>query len=117
MTDYVWHVYIPGIKPGQIYGYRVFGRYQPKKGFRFNPQKLLIDPYAKAICCRLEVKDSMFDYDLKKEEDKEILKKNGTDSAVEMNKPVVINTAFDWEGVKKPNIPMHNSIIYELHVR
>ncbi|QIA09072.1 glycogen debranching protein GlgX [Draconibacterium halophilum] len=117
VTDYVWHAYLPEIKPGQLYGYRVFGRYQPKKGFRFNPQKLLIDPYAKAICGRIEVKESMFDYNLKNESKKTVYKKNSTDSASELNKSVVIDTQFNWEGVKKPDIPMHNSIIYELSVK
>ena len=117
VTDYVWHAYLPDIKPGQLYGYRVFGRYQPKKGFRFNPQKLLIDPYAKAICGRVNVQDSMFDYELREEGDKTKLKKCGTDSVAEMKKSVVIDTAFNWEGVRKPDIAMHNSIIYELHVK
>jgi len=117
VTDYVWHAYLPDIKPGQLYGYRVFGRYQPKKGFRFNPQKLLIDPYAKAICGRVNVQDSMFDYELQQGGEKTKLKKCGTDSAAEMKKSVVIDTSFDWEGVRKPDIAMHNSIIYELHVK
>ncbi len=117
VTDYVWHAYVPGIKPGQLYGYRVFGRYQPKKGFRFNSQKLLIDPYAKAICGRVDVKDSMFDYELHKDGEKVKLKKSSSDSAADVNKSVVIDTAFDWEGVKKPDVAMHNSIIYELHVK
>jgi glycogen operon protein len=67
VTDYVWHAYLPGIKPGQLYGYRVYGRYLPKNGFRFNPQKLLIDPYAKAISGSVRVKQSMFDYTLNAE--------------------------------------------------
>jgi glycogen operon protein len=117
VTDYVWHAYLPGIKPGQLYGYRVYGRYQPKKGFRFNPQKLLLDPYAKAINGRVEVKQSMFDYTLNEEGKKIKLRKESTDSGPEMNKSVVIDTRFDWEGVKKPDIQMHNSIIYELHVK
>lgn len=117
VTDYVWHVYLPGIKPGQLYGYRTFGKFQPKKGFRFNPQKLLIDPYAQAISGRLEVCDSMFDYKKGKEDGKPRLKKCAQDSAADMKKSVVVENHFDWEGIKKPNIPMHNSIIYELHVK
>jgi isoamylase len=117
VTDYVWHAYLPGIKPGQLYGYRVYGRYLPKKGFRFNPQKLLLDPYAKAISGRIGVSQSMFDYILNEEEKKIKLRKDSTDSAPEMNKSVVIDTRFDWEEVKKPEIQMHNSIIYELHVK
>ncbi len=117
VTDYVWHVYLPGINPGQLYGYRVYGRYLPKKGLRFNPQKLLIDPYAKAIQGRIEVKDSMFDYSFEGDVKKNVFEKNITDSAPEMNKSVVIDTQFDWEGIRRPDIPMHNSIIYELHVK
>src|SRR5690606_23129784 len=59
VTDYVWHAYLPDVKPGQLYGYRVYGKYQPKNGFRFNPQKLLIDPYARAITGRINVHESM----------------------------------------------------------
>lgn len=117
VTDYVWHVYLPGINPGQLYGYRVYGRYLPKKGLRFNPQKLLIDPYAKAIQGRIEVKDSMFDYSFEGDVKKNVFEKNITDSAPEMNKSVVIDPRFDWEGIRRPDIPMHNSIIYELHVK
>ncbi|MFO7935564.1 MAG: glycogen debranching protein GlgX [Bacteroidales bacterium] len=117
ITDYVWHAYLPGLQPGQLYGYRVYGRYMPKQGIRFNPQKLLIDPYAKAIQGRLEVKDIMFDYSFSRKSKKNVLEKSIGDSAPEMNKSVVIDTAFDWEGVGKPEIPMHDSIIYELHVK
>ena len=117
VTDYVWHVYLPEIRPGQLYGYRVYGRYKPKKGIRFNPQKLLIDPYAKAIQGRIEVKDSMFDYVFDRDLEKLVFEKNITDSSAEMNKSVVIDTRFDWEGIPKPSIPMHESIIYELHVK
>lgn len=117
ITDHVWHAYLPGIEPGQLYGYRVYGRYLPKQGMWFNPQKLLADPYAKAICGRVEVKESMFNYKLNKKTKKIILQKNDANSAEDMNKSVVVDTHFDWEGVKKPDIPMHNSIIYELHVK
>ncbi|MDT8431500.1 MAG: glycogen debranching protein GlgX [Bacteroidales bacterium] len=117
VTDYVWHVYVPGLKPGQRYGYRVYGRYLPKKGIRFNPQKLLVDPYAKAIEGRMEVKDSMFDYAFDRNLKRNVFEKNTLDSVAEINKCVVIDTSFDWEGVEKPDIPMHDSIIYELHVK
>src|SRR5690554_1192563 len=117
VTDYVWHAYLPDIKPGQLYGYRVFGKYQPKKGFRFNPQKLLLDPYAFAINGKTNIHESMFDYDFVGNDNPEKFKKNGKDSAPFINKSVVIDKSFDWEGVKKPDIPMHSSIIYELHVK
>ncbi|HKK61091.1 MAG TPA: glycogen debranching protein GlgX [Bacteroidales bacterium] len=117
VTDYVWHVFIPGLAPGQRYAYRVFGRYLPKEGIRFNPQKMLIDPYAKAIEGRIDVKDSMFDYVLKGEGKKTLLEKNISDSQDDINKCVVIDTKFDWEGIEKPETPMHDTIIYELHVK
>src|SRR5690554_12003 len=117
VTDYVWHAYLPDIKPGQLYGYRVFGKYQPKKGFRFNSQKLLLDPYAFAINGKTNIHESMFDYDFVGNDNPDKFKKNGIDSAPHMNKSVVIDKGFDWEGVRKPDIPMHNSIIYELHVK
>jgi len=117
VTDYVWHAYVPGIGPGQRYGYRVYGRYRPKKGIRFNPQKLLIDPYAKAIEGRINVKDSMFDYNFDHDQKKNAFDKNIIDSVEEMNKCVVIDTGFDWENVTKPERPMHQTIIYELHVK
>lgn len=117
VTDYVWHAYLPGLKPGQLYGYKVFGSYLPRKGIRFNPHKLLIDPYAKAIQGRIEIRDSMFDYLFHGDPKKHGLQKSTTDSATALNKSIVIDTAFDWEGLEKPNIPMHKSIIYELHVK
>lgn len=117
VTDHVWHAYLPGLGPGQRYGYRVFGRYLPKKGVRFNPQKLLMDPYAKAIEGRIEIRESMFDYSFEGNVKKNVFEKSIVDSAPDVNKCIVIDTSFDWEGVKKPEIPMHNSIIYELHVK
>jgi len=117
VTDYVWHVYLPGLGPGQRYGFRVYGRYQPKKGFRFNSQKLLIDPYAKAIEGRLDVKDSMFDYKFQQDGKKNKFEKSIVNSTADMNKSVVIDTGFDWERIGKPSVPMHKTIIYELHVK
>ncbi len=117
VTDYVWHAYLTGLKPGQLYGYRVSGKFKPRQGFRFNPKKLLLDPYAKTICGRIEVHDSMFDYIPKEEGKITKLKINNTDSVADSKKSVVVDTKFDWEDVAKPEIKMHNSIIYELHVK
>jgi isoamylase len=117
VTDFNWHIYLPGIKPGQVYAYRVYGRYLPKEGFRFNPHKLLIDPYAKAICGKIMVNDKMFGYVGDKEAKQPDLKKDVRNNADIMNKCIVVDTEFDWEDVKKPDIEMHNSIIYELHVK
>ncbi len=117
ITDYVWHAYLPGLKPGQLYGYRFNGPYQPEKGLRFNVNKLLVDPYAKAIAGKFEVCDCMLDYVPDGKNIKRGFKFNNTDSAPHVPKCVVPDTHFDWEGVKKPEIPMHKSIIYELNVK
>ena len=116
-TDYVWHVYLPGIGPGQAYGYRVFGPYRPVEGQRFNSQKLLLDPYAKAICGPTNISSDMFGYVMDPMAKKPDVKKNPIDSAGVMNKCIVADTSFDWEGVEQPDTLMHNSIIYELHVK
>ena len=117
ITDYVWHAYLPGLGPGRRYAYRVYGRYQPKKGIRFNPQKMLIDPYSKAIDGRVEILESMFDYSFDGNAKRKAFKKGIIDSAADIKKSVVIDTGFDWEGVRKPETPMHTSIIYEVHVK
>jgi isoamylase len=117
VTDYVWHIYLPDISPGQLYGYRVYGRYKPSTGQRFNPHKLLIDPYAKAISGKISINKKMFGYPLGTDRKFADLNKDIANSADVVNKSVVIDTNFDWEGVKRPDIEMHNSIIYELHVK
>jgi len=116
-TDQVWHVYLPGIEPGQLYGYRVDGPWDPENGLPFNKSHLLLDPYAKAINGRIDWSDAMFGYDVQStSEDRDLIKKE-YDSADGMNKSIVIDNRFDWEGVESPNIPLHKSIIYELHVK
>ena len=117
VTDHIWHVYLPDIRPGQLYGYRVYGQYRPKNGYRFNPHKLLIDPYAKAITGRIEISDMMFGYPVNAEGKNIDFKKDIKNSAGVVKKCVVIDTQFDWENDRKPNTEMHNSIIYELHVK
>ncbi len=114
-TDYVWHCYLPGIQPGQLYGYRVHGPYLPEHGHRFNPHKLLIDPYAKALSSTIRWSDAMSGYPLGGEE--EDLAMDKSDSAAGMPKGVVIDAAFDWGDDAHPNIPLHKSVIYELHVK
>lgn len=111
----VWHIYIPDIKPGQLYGYRVHGPYDPSNGYRFNPSKLLIDPYAKAIAGTVQWHDSLFGYEIGNEQ--EDLSFSEVDSAPFVPKSVVIDPTFDWEGIQSPKIPYHHSIIYELHVK
>ncbi|GHA79451.1 glycogen debranching protein GlgX [Pontibacter akesuensis] len=114
-THHVWHAYLPGIKPGQFYGYRVHGPFAPHEGHRFNPNKLLLDPYAKAISGTIEWHDSLFGY--KMGDKKQDLTFSETDSAPYIPKSVVIDPSFDWEDDVRPNIPYHKTIIYETHVK
>lgn len=114
-THQVWHVYLPDIKPGQLYGYRVHGPYDPQKGVRYNANKLLIDPYAKAIGGTIKWDDSLFGYEINNEE--KDLSFSNTDSAPFIPKSVVIDGSFDWEDVPSPDIPYEDTIIYELHVK
>ncbi len=114
-THHVWHVYLPGIKPGQLYGYRVDGPFDPENGHRFNHNKLLLDPYAKAISGTINWHDSLFGY--KMGDPMEDLSFSKTDSAPYIPKSVVIDPGYDWEGDEKPRTPYHKSIIYELHVK
>ena len=116
-TDHVWHAYLPGIQPGQAYGYRVDGPFQPMQGLRFNPYKLLLDPYAKAINGRIAWNKSMFAYPIDSDDENRDLLMETSDDTSGMNKSVVINPAFDWEDVKSPYTPLHESIIYEVHVK
>ncbi len=117
VTGFVWHVYLPGIKPGQLYAYRVFGRYKPTEGFRFNPHKLLIDPYAKAICGPTRIHEKMLGFNPDKHDKRYPFKKDIRNSAEVVNKCMVVDTRFNWEDDRRPEIPMNDSIIYELHVK
>jgi len=114
-TDQVWHIFLPEAQPGQIYGYRVSGPYEPKIGMRFNSSKLLLDPYAKAIAGRVEWGDEMFGYVVGDE--KEDLTRDFRDDAWGMPKAVVIDNAFNWDGDRKLGRPLAESIIYEVHVK
>lgn len=114
-THHLYHVYIPGLKPGQLYGYRVHGAYDPANGHRFNPSNLLIDPYAKAIAGTIQWNDALFGYELGHEE--EDFRINKTDSAPFIPKCVVIDDHFDWQDDVAPKVPYHRSVIYETHVK
>ncbi len=114
-THHVWHIYIPGLTPGQLYGYRMHGPYEPQNGHRFNPNKFLVDPYAKAISDTLTWDDSMFGYEIGHPDAD--LSFSNTDSAPFTPRSVVINPNFEWEGDKPPLIPYHKTIIYETHVK
>ena len=96
---HVWHVYIADLKPGQLYGYRVYGPYDPANGYRFNPNKLLMDPYAKAISGTIDWHDSVFGYKIGHPEGD--LSFSATDSAPYVPRSVVIDPYFDWEGVHR----------------
>lgn len=117
VTDYVWHIYLPGIGPGQLYGYRVEGPWDPENGQRFNASKLLIDPYSRAIDGRTVIHETMFGYPVLSDSEKKSLEKDSSDSAPFISKSVVVDQSFDWEGIEGPGIAMSDTIIYELHVR
>lgn len=114
-THQIWHCYLPGIKPGQLYGYRVHGPYEPELGHRFNANKVLIDPYAKAISGTIKWHDSLFGYELGHHS--EDLSFNTSDSSPYIPKAVVAEQSFDWEDDKPPRTPYHQSVIYEAHVK
>ena len=114
-TGHVWHGYLPGIAPGQLYGYRVHGPSAPEHGQRFNPAKLLLDPYAKAISGPILPHDAVYGYALGTP--RADLEPNTSDSAAVMPKAVVIDPHFDWEGDGHPQTPLHRSVIYEMHVK
>ena len=109
---YVWHCYLPAVQPGQRYGYRVHGPWDPEKGQRCNPNKLLLDPYAKATAGEIDWDQSLFGYNFGDPDSR-----NDDDSAAHMTHGVVINPFFDWEGDRSLDIPYNESVIYEAHVK
>jgi glycogen operon protein len=114
-TDQVWHAYLPDVLPEQLYGYRVHGPYEPAKGHRFNPNKVLLDPYAKAIGRDLRWDDSLFGYKLgDKAAD---LSFDDRDDAAFAPLAAVVDTAFTWGDDRPPRTPWHKTLIYELHVK
>jgi isoamylase len=116
-TAFNWHCYLPGVGPGQRYGYRVHGPYDPAAGQRFNPAKLLIDPYAKAIEGPIEWdKANALPYAPSLDEDAD-LEPDGEDDAAAIPKCVVIDPAFDWEDDAPPAHPWSEMVIYEAHVK
>ena len=114
-THQVWHVYLPEVRAGQFYGYRVHGPCDPQQGHRFNPSKLLLDPYAKAITRTIRWSDALFGYRIGDPEAD--LSSDDRDSAPDMPKCVVVDPAFSWGNDVPPSIPWHRTIIYELHVK
>ena len=115
VRGHVWHIYLPGLGPGQLYGYRIYGDYRPQNGLRFNPYKVLIDPYARALTGKIDWNAPVFGYDLgQKDTD---LTVNEDDDARGIPKCVVIDPHFDWQDDRAPAIPWEKTIIYETHVR
>ena len=112
-TDLVFHGYFPDVEPGQLYGYRVHGPFDPRAGHRFNPNKILLDPYAKAVGRDVRWDDSLFGYPIGKDNDVF----DPTDSAPFAPLAAVIDTAFTWGDDRPPRIPWHKTLIYEAHVR
>ena len=114
-TDMVWHGYLPGVLPSQLYGYRVHGPYDPKAGHRFNPNKIVLDPYAKAIGRTIRWCDQMYGYRIGHPD--EDLAMDSRDNAFCAPLAAVIDTAFTWGDDRPPRTPWHKTIIYELHVK
>jgi glycogen operon protein len=114
-TDEVWHGYLPDARPGQVYGYRVHGPYSPKEGHRFNPNKLLLDPYGKQIVGDLKWNEALFGYTIGSEDGD--LSFDERDSAPFMPKCRVIDPAFTWGDERRPQTPWERTILYEAHVR
>ncbi|MGA8370086.1 MAG: hypothetical protein WB765_08145, partial [Acidimicrobiales bacterium] len=114
-TDRVWHAYLPDVRPGALYGYRIDGPYAPDEGHRFNPAKLLIDPYAKAVSGTIRWSDELFGYTIG--DPAEDLSLDPRDSAGAMPKCVVADPAFTWGDDTSPNTPWNRTVIYECHVR
>ena len=117
-TAHNWHCYLPGVGPGQRYGYRVHGPYEPEEGHRFNPRKLLIDPYAKAIDgpVRWDAAN-VLPYTPGRAADDADLEPDDEDGAGAIPKSVVVDPRFDWEGDRRPDIPLDETVIYETHVQ
>ncbi|MQA86756.1 MAG: glycogen debranching protein GlgX [Streptosporangiales bacterium] len=109
---FVWHGYLPGVGPGQRYGYRVHGAYDAAQGHRCNPAKLLLDPYAKAMEGQVHWHEALFSYDFQQPN-----RRNTADSAPHTMKSVVINPFFDWGDDRPPRRPYHETVIYEAHVK
>jgi glycogen operon protein len=114
---FIWSAFVPGIRPGQQYGYRVHGPYDPEKGHRFNPSKLLIDPYAKALSSRFDGHASSFGYDMTQKGATANLKCSDLDSASDVPKSIVIADDFNWAGDQPLIHPWDETIIYETHVK
>ena len=114
-SDQIWHCYLPDVRPGQLYGYRVHGPYRPEEGHRFNPAQLLIDPYAKSVSGTIKWSNALFAYRIGGP--REDLEPNMDNSAGGLPKSVVVDPAFTWGNDRPPKVPWNRTVIYETHVK
>jgi glycogen operon protein len=114
-TDGIWHGYLPNARPGQLYGYRVAGPYEPKHGHRFNPHKLLVDPYARRLAGAVHWHDSLFGYRI--DSPRHDLSFDRRDSAAHVPKAVIVDDRFEWGDDRAPRVPWTDTVIYETHVK
>jgi isoamylase len=114
-TDQVWHGLLPDARPNQLYGYRVHGPYDPAAGHRFNPNKIVMDPYAKSVARTIRWADEMFGYQVGHPD--EDLSFDARDNAAYAPLAAVVDPAFTWGDDRPPRTPWHNTVIYEMHVR
>ena len=115
-TDMVWHAFLPDARPNQLYGYRVHGPYEPAAGHRFNPNKVVMDPYAKSVARTVRWSDEMFGYRVGSEGEAD-LSYDDRDNAAFAALAAVVDPAFTWGDDRHPRTPWHNTVIYEMHVR
>ena len=115
-TRFIWHVFVHGLKAGQLYGYRVHGQFKPELGMRFNANKLLMDPYAKALSGKFtNAKNCLLAYD--PDSPLKDLSFSTLDNSRHVPKSIVVDDAFDWQGIRPPNLPLEKLILYEVHVK
>jgi glycogen operon protein len=114
-TAHVWHGYVPGLKPGQPYAFRVEGAYEPARGHRFNPHKLVVDPYSRAVAGKVAWAPEVFGYPLG--DPGEDMARDERDSAAQLPRGIVVDDTFDWKGDRRPRTPWHRTVIYEAHVK
>ncbi|MFZ5841733.1 MAG: glycogen debranching protein GlgX [Pseudomonadota bacterium] len=113
-TGRIWHCFLPSARPGTVYGYRVHGPYAPREGHRFNPHKLLLDPYAKALTGDVSWHESLFGF---RHGSRQEWRADSQDSQAVMAKSVVIDPTFNWDNDRRPLVPMADTVLYELHVK
>lgn len=116
-TEQIWHIYLDTVQPGQLYGYRVEGPFEPTQGLLFNPKKLLLDPYAKAISGPIESHLAQLSFDPNNQDETRFSEPQQDDSAPYVPKSIVIDSTFDWEDDQRPDVPLNRTIVYEMHVK